>query len=228
MKNTTDIQNIRLMLDRYCNGDASGEDIKELKRFFTSTTEVPSDLEADKSIFVMMDVCGLTAEQMEAPAGLEQTLAGIAYTSKPRRYHFISIAAAAATLLLLISAGIYLLRPNHRADTAPQKLIIAEAPIVAPPADAEAPVEAAEIINPTPEPETATPAKPQLAQGSCPAPAADPYIEVTDSAEAARITVAVMRKMHRTMNMAMNTTEEITGKNIENISKVKQILDRIQ
>ncbi len=225
MKDNTDIRNIRLILNRYYNGNASGEDIKELKRFFTSAADVPSDLEADKSIFCMMDACDLTAADMEVPAGLEQTLAGIAYTSKPRRYHFVTIAAAAAALLLLISTGIYLLRPNTPAEAPAQKPVIAENPIVAPQTDAEAPAETTEIMASVPEPEASTPVKPQLVQNFHPAPAADPYIEITDSAEAARITVAVMLKMHRTMNMAMNTTEEITGKNIENISKVKQILD---
>lgn len=219
MKDTTDLQNIRLLLDRYYNGDASAEDMMELKRFFSSATEVPSDLEPDKAIFGMMAATDLSDGETEVPEGLEQTLHGIAITPERRGYRFPAIAAAAAAIILLATCAIYILKPS---------------PTVTPPVIAEATVEPTprpmntEETDTAPAPEHVPPVPHTPHRAHVTDKTASPYIEVTDSAEAARITVDALRRMRHTMNMAMNTTEEITGKNIENISKVKQIIERIQ
>ena len=219
MKNTTDIQTIRLILGRYYSGDASGEDIARLKQFFAATPDVPADLEADKALFNMMSATDPTDEDMDVPDGLEQTLSGIAIAPKSRRLRFPVIAAAAAVIALLATCAIYILKPS---------------PTVTPPLIAEVIVGAAPQATDAEETDTITAIDYVATESQAPRQAiardkaSDPYIEVTDSAEAARITVDALRKMRRTMNVAMNTTEEITGKNIENISKVKQIIKRIQ
>ena len=46
------IDDIRVLLDRYYNGDSSPEDLAILTAYFTSCNDIPEDMEADRLLFL--------------------------------------------------------------------------------------------------------------------------------------------------------------------------------
>lgn len=110
-------ENIRHLLDRYYNGDASPEEIRRIKSYFASAADIPADLEADRRIFAAMS--GI--DDIEVPAHLESDIrAAIAAQSRAKRpavAAWMAVAGIAAAVALIAVLAVRLMAPA--ADESP-------------------------------------------------------------------------------------------------------------
>lgn len=104
-------ENIRHLLDRYYNGDASPEEIRRIKSYFASAADIPADLEADRRIFAAMS--GI--DDIEVPAQLESDIrAAIAAQSRAKRpavAAWMAVAGIAAAVALIAVLAVRLMTP---------------------------------------------------------------------------------------------------------------------
>lgn len=104
-------ENIRHLLDRYYNGDASPEEIRRIKSYFASAADIPADLEADRRIFAAMS--GI--DDIEVPAHLESDIrAAIAAQSRAKRpavAAWMAVAGIAAAVALIAVLAVRLMTP---------------------------------------------------------------------------------------------------------------------
>lgn len=121
------ISEIRELLDRYYDGNTTETEEMTLREYFTQDVDIPADLEADRLMF-----SNITASpEQEIPEGLNERLQAkidewntaekaAKETRKRIRIPRLSvIAGIAASLLVLISIGIYLQRPITPKATEP-------------------------------------------------------------------------------------------------------------
>lgn len=109
-------ENIRQLLDRYYNGDASPEEIRRIKSYFASAAGIPADLEADRRIFAAMS--GI--DDIEVPARLESDIrAAIAAQSRAKRpavAAWMAVAGIAAAVALIAVLAVRLMTPAADED----------------------------------------------------------------------------------------------------------------
>lgn len=121
------ISEIRELLDRYYDGNTTEAEEMTLREYFTREDDIPADLEADRLMFK-----NITASpEQEIPEGLSERLqakidewdasekAAKETRKRIRIPRFSVIAGIAASLLVLISIGIYLQRPITPTATEP-------------------------------------------------------------------------------------------------------------
>lgn len=113
-------ESIRHLLDRYYDGVASPEEIRQIKSYFVETVEIPSDLEADSRIFA-----ALTAiDDIEVPERLERdirsAIAAEGAGNRPRVMPWKAVAGIAAAITLIAVLAARFLIPAS--DEGPQLL----------------------------------------------------------------------------------------------------------
>lgn len=116
------VNEIEKLLARYYEGETSEAEEKELKRFFSTTDDIPAHLLAEKKIFMQLNAA-CASEEMETPEGMESKLSSLIdkWDTHERRTLKVKkhtrtlrlqwIASIAASLLILFSVGIYLYKP---------------------------------------------------------------------------------------------------------------------
>ena len=103
------VNEIERLLARYYDGETSETEEKELKRFFTEE-DVPAHLLAEKEIFMQL----AAQPAPEIPEGLESRLSRKIDqwdTGERRTLRLQWIGSIAASLLILLSVGLYLYKP---------------------------------------------------------------------------------------------------------------------
>ena len=117
------VNEIERLLARYYDGETSDTEEKELKRFFTEE-DVPAHLLAEKEIFMQL----AAQPAPEIPEGLESRLSrkidqwdtGERRTLKIKKHTRVLrlqwIGSIAASLLILLSVGLYLYKPYPAAQ----------------------------------------------------------------------------------------------------------------
>jgi len=220
MNNQERISRIRRLLDRFYDGTATPDEISELSALFASGA-LPADLEAERRAFEMManpDVDGI-----DVPDGLEESLVEI--MTEPRqslwaRFHPWGIGAAAAAVILAL---IMVTR------TIDDKQSLSVEPLVTEADDSvQAPKPDTIIVHPLeivrPEPKTFVAER----KAAKPKPAAhpeDPYTEITDPEEAARIATDLLCMVSEKMRTSINKTEEVAT---SQITSVQTVLSKFQ
>ncbi|MCK6693374.1 MAG: hypothetical protein L6Q97_14915 [Thermoanaerobaculia bacterium] len=111
MLNKPDIQDL---LDRYWEGETTLEEERRLKAFF-STEPVPEQYRQEAELFRALR----TEQSVQMPAGREMRIA-------PRPSYRLSWWAAAASVALLLSAGIWWMNRQPLAPDAPVALVAPE------------------------------------------------------------------------------------------------------
>lgn len=118
------VNDIEELLERYYDGQTSEAEEKELKRFFAEE-DVPDHLLAEKEFFLQLNA---SAPSDAVPEGLESRLSDkidqwdthekqVLKVRKHKQFHRLQwIGSIAASLLILLSLGIYLYKP-HQAPT---------------------------------------------------------------------------------------------------------------
>ena len=114
------VNEIERLLTRYYDGETSETEEKELKRFFTEE-DIPAHLLAEKEIFMQL----AAQPAPEIPEGLESRLSrkidqwdtGERRTLKIKKHtrtlRLQWIGSIAASLLILLSVGLYLYKPSN-------------------------------------------------------------------------------------------------------------------
>lgn len=107
---TTDIKHIKSLLEKYYEGMTTPEEEKTLTEYFSSATDIPEELEADRKLFAVL---GDTSGYADVPADLDaRIMAAVDNTTgakeKPtrRRFSWITvtgIAAAAAAIVVFLT-----------------------------------------------------------------------------------------------------------------------------
>lgn len=107
---TTDINHIKSLLEKYYEGMTTPEEEKTLTEYFSSATDIPEELEADRKLFAVL---GDTSSYADLPADLDaRIMAAVDNTTgakeKPtrRRFSWITvtgIAAAAAAIVVFLT-----------------------------------------------------------------------------------------------------------------------------
>lgn len=194
------IDKIRLLLDAYYDGSASGADIDALKRFFADTTDIPDDLKVDAAIFKAMS----KHVPASAPDHLRQRIIDATIGARPRRpllYRRI-VPAAAACAAIAIAVGSLLM--SDKTDVSPITDSYTNAST-----NASYPDSVATRLATTAEPV----AENHAAAGQTHTPASDcspqattnnGYTEVTDSIQIIQITTRVLEKINAALNSADN------------------------
>ena len=122
---TMNVDRINELLERYYDAQTNEAEEQELKRFFASE-EVPAHLQAEKNMFLEMQVMaeasipqGLEArisQNIDAWEAEEHRMAKV--SRKPRIFSLPWIGSVAASMLILLSIGWYLYEPQPiRKDT---------------------------------------------------------------------------------------------------------------
>ncbi len=121
------ISEIRELLDRYYDGNATETEEMKLREYFTREDNIPADMEADRLIF--NNITAIPGQ--EIPEGLSERLqakinewdAAEKAANETRKRIRIPrlgvITGIAASLLVLISIGIYLQHPTTPTATEP-------------------------------------------------------------------------------------------------------------
>lgn len=108
----TKYEHIKELLDKFYNAETTPEQERELKDFFSSASDLPMELEADRKVFALLS----QAESFgEAPADLDskimaaidasdtQNNATVSRSKSKLRRIFIGISAAAAVVALVLT-----------------------------------------------------------------------------------------------------------------------------
>lgn len=110
-------ENIRHLLDRYYCGNASPEEIRQIKSYFASAADTPAELEADRRIFSALS--GI--DDVEVPEHLESDIrAAIAAQSgrkRPGVTAWRAVVGIAAAFVLIAVLAVRFMAPA--ADDAP-------------------------------------------------------------------------------------------------------------
>lgn len=113
-------ENIRHLLDRYYCGNASPEEIRQIKSYFASAADIPADFEADRRMFAALS--GI--DDIEVPEHLESDIrAAIAAQSgrkRPGVTAWMTVAGIAAAFVLIAVLAVRFMAPA--ADDAPMLL----------------------------------------------------------------------------------------------------------
>lgn len=116
------VNEIEKLLARYYDGETGEAEEKELKRFFSTTDDIPAHLLAEKKIFMQLNAA-CPSEETETPEGMESKLSSLIdkWDTHERRTLKVKkhtrtlrlqwMANIAAGLLILFSVGIYLYKP---------------------------------------------------------------------------------------------------------------------
>ena len=117
------IDKLTQLLEAFYNGTTNVEQEQELYRYFTSEN-VPEELDAEKRVF--LSLYNLPADDtVEVPSSLNDKLGslidGLSEKEKPKRRSLMlkRFSAIAASLLLLISIGLFVLN-----DRQPQSMLV--------------------------------------------------------------------------------------------------------
>jgi len=219
MKSTTDIKEIKRLLDRFYQGLTTPDEQAALCAYFEG--EVAPELAADAEVFAALSA--LAPADVKVPDGLEDTLMAMAAPVAPKRKVFglkkwIYTAVGAAAVLL---AGVLLIKGVVSADRhsqVPELPLIADATVIIAeplPADTGLVVVPVQDVKPAKKSAPIVADAPQVADNR---DDDDYFREVTDPAEAARIMEEISTLLAKnltegssavsTMNMAFNRTAE--------------------
>lgn len=112
-----EMDNIRILLNRYYEGDATRPEIDRLVTYFRTEKEIPEDLEIDKTIFLSME--SSCNSEYELPANikndLEESLDRIVSKKNPGNIFTINkwtYYVAAASVSILIISGFMFIQNN--------------------------------------------------------------------------------------------------------------------
>lgn len=208
-------ETILKLLDAYYDGTTTAAEVDALKRYFVETDNIPADLEVDAVIFRAM----AAKPQAPVPADLQEKILKATLKARPRRRLLLwdRMAAAAAVAAVIVTLGMLFMRrevPQAAEKIAQVTQIRQVRPNDEPPMpephetrrDAR-PVRprvtnhgAGAKVVPAPK-VTVDTIEPQLA-------AADPYREVTDSAQVCEITEQVLAKIDSSFDLAMTGLNE--------------------
>lgn len=230
------IDNVRSLLARYYEGDATAEEVAALGEFFSHSEAVPDDLAVDAAIFRAL------AEAHEAeiavPEGLRERIVVATVGSRSRRSRFLWLKpalAVAASLAVAITAGVGLLQigssaPSDASDMLATAVDTVHTIVVAEIEPdkvsdvamvAEAPVAEAPVAEPAPRRRKAVKAAPG-------APVAQYTREVTDPAEAAEVIQEVFAMLQRSreasearLQACMESTGEAMAAVRDPLAKIK-------
>ncbi len=100
------IDDIRVLLDRYYNGDSSPEDLAILTAYFTSCNDIPEDMEADRLLFL-----NINDAMPEIPASLSASIIEAiqketARAGNRRYLKILRFAAAAAAISVVATVAV--------------------------------------------------------------------------------------------------------------------------
>lgn len=212
------ISRIRRLLDRFYDGTASPEEISELTSLF-GLGSLPADLEAERRAFEMMAAPDVDA--IDIPDGLEESLEGIMTEPRPSMWARLRPwcigGAAAAVLLALVTV---LTSPDDQqpfsvggltAETEDTTQVAGPDTVIVHPIVDDAPetfVAEQKAATPTPH-----------------AVAEDPYTEITDPNEAARIATDLLCMVSEKMRTSIDKTEKVAT---SQITSVQTILSKLQ
>lgn len=225
------IDNVRSLLARYYEGDATAEEVAALGEFFSHSEAVPDDLAVDAAIFRAL------AEAHEAeiavPEGLRERIVAATVGSRSRRSRFLWLKpalAVAASLAVAITAGVGLLQIGSSAPSDASDMLATAADTVHTIVVAEiepdkvsdvAMVAEAPVAEPAPRRRKAVKAAPG-------APVAQYTREVTDPAEAAEVIQEVFAMLQRSreasearLQACMESTGEAMAAVRDPLAKIK-------
>ncbi len=214
------ISRIRCLLGRFYDGTATPDEISELSALFASGS-LPADLDAERRAFEMManpDVDGI-----DIPGGLGESLAEIMAEPHPSLWARLrpwSIGSAAAAVILAL---VMVTRNIDDKKSLPVETFVTEAEdsVHAPKPDTIM-VHPLEIVRPEPRPLVA---ERKAAKPKPEAQPEDPYTEITDPDEAARIATDLLCMVSEKMRTSMNKTEEVAT---SQITSVQTVLSKFQ
>lgn len=216
------ISRIRRLLDRFYDGTATPEETEELSALF-SAGSLPADLEAERTVFGMM--AEPDADGIEIPSGLEDSLMDIMAEPRPgllARFRPWAIGGAAAAVILALITVI-----KSPSDTEPFSVggeITAEVEKGADTARCDT-VVVHPLHIPDVEPAPLLAESGQESQAQPKAEATDPYTEITDPDEAARIAAGLLCMVSEKMRSSLDKTEEVAT---SQITSVQTILSKLQ
>lgn len=100
------IDDIRVLLDRYYNGESSPEDLAILTAYFTDSNDIPEDMEADRLLFI-----NISDAMPEIPAGLSASISKAILketrrTDSRRYLKILRISAAAAAIAVVATVAV--------------------------------------------------------------------------------------------------------------------------
>lgn len=109
------IDEIRLLLDRYYDGTATDSEIDALTRYFVGTHRIPADMRADQAIFRAM----ASHSQPGMPTDLQRKIVAATYgdSSRTLRRRWTFALTAAATILLVLAIGLSYFTEKPTPDT---------------------------------------------------------------------------------------------------------------
>lgn len=198
MKYDRDINNIRLLLDRYYRAETTAEEEQELEYFFSEAapSDIPEDMKADASLFGLMCRSHPLPSDSIVPEDLMERLNAIVEESKDRptsrRYPWVfkilrysGVAAAACIVWAIVS----LLPSPKQSMTEDRPALAHETTSLDPPKDRPALAEKAASMEPTKD----RPALAKVKRRPQPPKAeqSDGFIEITDPEEARKIALSI-------------------------------------
>ncbi len=217
------ILKIRRLLDRFYDGKATPEETEVLSELFAAGN-LPADLEAERKVFEMM--AEPDTDGVEIPAGLEDSLMEIMAEPRPSfmaRFRPWAIGGAAAAVILALITVI-----KSPSDNEPFSVGEATATVDKPADTARCDTVVVHSM-PIPDVEPAPLVAEQVRRSPSPAKAApepaDPYTEITDPDEAARIAADLLCMVSEKMRSSLDKTEEVAT---SQITSVQTILSKLQ
>ncbi len=214
MKYDRDINNIRLLLDRYYRAETTAEEEQELEYFFSEAapSDIPEDMKADASLFGLMSRSHPLPSDSIVPEDLMERLNAIVEESKDRptsrRYPWVfkilrysGVAAAACIVWAIVS----LLPSPKQSMTEDRPALAHETASLDPPKDRPALAEETASLERTKdrpalaekaasmEPTKDRPALAKVKRRPQPPKAeqSDGFIEITDPEEARKIALSI-------------------------------------
>lgn len=221
MKDSNDINHIRVLLERYYDGTATPSEQNVISDYFRTSTDIPEDLSADAEIFrAIGDLKSLSSEDMVPPADLEARLLGIVDRS---RHHFsyktlIWSLSAAAAIALLISVGWRMVNGGDRDLMLSDERLLAEMAhdvdtLTTDGSYSPADLLSGDVSTAPLHREEARQIRPELnSHDSNVADTGDGYIDITDSIEAKRIASEVLELLAYNMDRATESINETEDK----------------
>lgn len=213
---------IKQMLKRFYDGDASQEDIRTLNEFFANTDaeELPEDMRDDADIFKIMAIETKALEE-DVPDGLEDSIRSVIdiEPKKPRTIKFmpwISVAAAAIIIFILTVLPVW-----KTSETTHNDLLADKTPTIdsIKTVNENDNLSVAEVKINDNVTETTNIDEKEVNEDD------DNYIEIDDPEEAARITAEALTLIRDKMALAHNSIEK-ADEQLKNINtSIKRILD---
>ncbi len=228
MKSTTDIKEIRRLLDRFYQGLTTLDEQATLCAYFEG--EVAPELADDAEVFATLSA--LAPADVDVPDGLEDTLSAMTAPVAPEHNSFglkkwIYAAVGAAAVLL---AGVLLIKgvtsADHRSETPELPLLADATVIIAEPLPVDTGLAVVQVpdVKPSKKPAPVEVDAPQVADN----PDNDDYYrEVTDPAEAAKIMEEISILLARTLtegNSAVSTMNMAFDRTAEQYNSITQKL----